>query len=74
MKDSGSYDAGRSHRDFESEMGRLRTQALLSWEKEARALGWYGLQDGMSVLELGSGSSSSICPILWRRQRRCGVS
>jgi ubiquinone/menaquinone biosynthesis C-methylase UbiE len=51
----GSYDAGASHRDFDSEVGRLRAQALLSWEKEARTLYWYGLQDGMSVLELGSG-------------------
>jgi ubiquinone/menaquinone biosynthesis C-methylase UbiE len=27
----------------------------MSWGKEARLLTWFGLQDGMSVLELGSG-------------------
>jgi ubiquinone/menaquinone biosynthesis C-methylase UbiE len=27
----------------------------MAWEKEARTLRWFGLQDGMSVLELGSG-------------------
>jgi SAM-dependent methyltransferase len=40
---------------LDAEVERLRAQALLSWEKEARTLGWFGLQDGMSVLELGSG-------------------
>jgi ubiquinone/menaquinone biosynthesis C-methylase UbiE len=43
------------HRGFDSEVQRLRAQALLGWEKEARTLAWFGLQDGMSVLELGSG-------------------
>ena len=55
MATSGSYDASRAHRGFDSEVERLRAQALLSWEKEARTLAWFGLQDGMSVLELGSG-------------------
>lgn len=36
-------------------MSRLRAQTLLSWEQEQRMLSWYGLQDGMSVLEVGSG-------------------
>lgn len=36
-------------------MSRLRAQTLLSWEQEKRMLSWYGLQDGMSVLEVGSG-------------------
>jgi len=55
MKDSGSYDASASHRDTQAEIERLRVQALLGWEKEARTLAWFGLRDGMSVLELGSG-------------------
>jgi ubiquinone/menaquinone biosynthesis C-methylase UbiE len=55
MAESGSYHASKSHRDAESEVQRLRAQALLTWEKEARTLAWFGLQDGMSVLELGSG-------------------
>jgi ubiquinone/menaquinone biosynthesis C-methylase UbiE len=36
-------------------LNRLRTQVLLSWEQEKRLLSWYGLHDGMSVLEVGSG-------------------
>jgi ubiquinone/menaquinone biosynthesis C-methylase UbiE len=39
----------------DTEMKRLREQALLTWEQEARDLGWFGLRDGMAVLELGSG-------------------
>jgi ubiquinone/menaquinone biosynthesis C-methylase UbiE len=50
---TGSYDLYTLDLDRESE--RLRTQALLTWPKEARNLGWYGLRDGMAALELGSG-------------------
>jgi ubiquinone/menaquinone biosynthesis C-methylase UbiE len=50
---SGSYDLSRF--DPDREMKRLRTQTLLTWRKEARQLTWYGLRDGMAVLELGSG-------------------
>ncbi len=50
-----SYNASTMHRDLDSEVQRLRTQVLLSWEKEARTLGWFGLHDGLSILELGSG-------------------
>lgn len=39
----------------DTEMKRLRDQAMLTWEREARNLGWFGLRDGMAVLELGSG-------------------
>jgi ubiquinone/menaquinone biosynthesis C-methylase UbiE len=46
---------GESHRGVARELDRLRAQALLAWEKEARTLAWFGLEDGMSVLELGSG-------------------
>lgn len=43
------------HRDVDSPVHRLRAHILLSWEKEARTLAWFGLDDGMSVMELGSG-------------------
>lgn len=55
MNTLSSYDPNASHRDYDSEIGRLRAQTLLSWEKEVRTLGWFGLRDGMSVLEFGSG-------------------
>jgi len=48
-----SYDLSRF--DLDREMQRLRTQALRTWPQEARLLQWFGLRDGMAVLELGSG-------------------
>ena len=51
----GSYDPHAAHRDFESEVARLRAQALVTWPKEAARLEGYGLRDGMSVLEIGCG-------------------
>jgi ubiquinone/menaquinone biosynthesis C-methylase UbiE len=51
----GSYKASEIHPDIEKEIGRLRAQALWGWEKESRNLRWFGLRDGMSVLEVGSG-------------------
>ncbi len=55
MPASSSYNASTVHRDLDSEVQRLRTQVRLSWEKEARTLAGFGLLDGLSVLELGSG-------------------
>jgi ubiquinone/menaquinone biosynthesis C-methylase UbiE len=55
MPASGSYNVDYTHRDRNSEIQRLAIQAQLGWEKEARTLAWFGLSDGMSVLELGSG-------------------
>lgn len=55
MTQSTSYEFDKEHRDTSSELKRLQMQTLLSWEREARLLGWLGLQDGMQVLELGSG-------------------
>lgn len=52
---TGSYDVHASHRDAGAEIQRLAAQARLGWEKEARTLFWFGLKDGMSLLELGSG-------------------
>lgn len=55
MSLSNSYAANPEYRGWEDELERLSAQVLLSWEQEARLLNWLGLQDGMSVLELGSG-------------------
>jgi ubiquinone/menaquinone biosynthesis C-methylase UbiE len=49
------YDASTANVDIEAELRRLHTQANLNVEKESRALKWFGLRDGMSLLEAGSG-------------------
>lgn len=51
----GSYKASEMHGNVEKEIQRLRDQALWGWDKESRNLVWFGLKDGMSVLEVGSG-------------------
>jgi ubiquinone/menaquinone biosynthesis C-methylase UbiE len=50
-----SYKASEMHEDVEKEIQRLRDQALWGWDKESRNLAWFGLRDGMSILEIGSG-------------------
>ena len=50
-----SYAAAPRHKDAIAEAERLRAQLLLTWPKEARTLIWFGLRDGMHVVELGSG-------------------
>jgi ubiquinone/menaquinone biosynthesis C-methylase UbiE len=50
-----SYKASEMNDDLDKEIERLRGQALWGWDKEARNLGWFGLRDGMSILEVGSG-------------------
>ncbi|MBD2511825.1 methyltransferase domain-containing protein [Nostoc muscorum FACHB-395] len=55
MISSDSYGAHLGCSAWEAEIERLHSQALLSWEQEARLLNWLGLQNGMSLLELGSG-------------------
>lgn len=55
MSASGSYHLPASDRDAQAEIARLATQARSGWDKEARTLFWFGLKDGLSVLELGSG-------------------
>lgn len=55
MTTPGSYDVSTTHKDLNSEIQRLRTQVLLSWRKEAHKLTCFGLRNGMSILELGSG-------------------
>ncbi|HKP52847.1 MAG TPA: methyltransferase domain-containing protein [Chloroflexia bacterium] len=49
------YKASEMNENIEKEIERLRGQALWAWEKEARNLRWFGLRDGMSILEVGSG-------------------
>jgi ubiquinone/menaquinone biosynthesis C-methylase UbiE len=55
MSATGSYDARASHRTLQAEVDRLAAQAQSGWGKEARTLSWFGLRDGLSILELGSG-------------------
>jgi ubiquinone/menaquinone biosynthesis C-methylase UbiE len=58
MKERNStYNIGNVALGFEEEVERLKVQTMMGWDKEFRNLQWYGLQDGMSVLELGSGPS-----------------
>lgn len=55
MSASGSYNLPASRRDAQAEIDRLASQARSDWDRESRTLSWFGLNDGMSVLELGSG-------------------
>lgn len=52
---TGAYVASDIPGGLDREVARLREQALMSWDREARALQRLGLRDGMSLLELGSG-------------------
>jgi ubiquinone/menaquinone biosynthesis C-methylase UbiE len=49
------YKASDMNDDIEKEIERLRRQALAVWDKEGRNLTWFGLRDGMAILEIGSG-------------------
>lgn len=55
MSESGSYTLRTSQYAAEAELERLATQATSGWHKESRVLSWFGLRDGMTVLEAGSG-------------------
>jgi ubiquinone/menaquinone biosynthesis C-methylase UbiE len=60
MTDTGTgtgmaYEISTIPGGVDRELKRLRDQALMTWDKEARNLQWFGLKDGMTVLELGSG-------------------
>lgn len=52
---NSTYSIRNATLGFQGEVERLKAQAIMGWDKEFRNLKWYGLQDGMSVLELGSG-------------------
>ena len=55
MPAEGSYQVSTYNLELEREIQRLKAQVLLSWEKEARTLKWFGLADRVNVLEAGSG-------------------
>ncbi|WP_152396931.1 class I SAM-dependent methyltransferase [Paenibacillus guangzhouensis] len=56
MKERHStYHVQHASIGIEAEVNRLKTQAQMGWEKEFRNLQWYGLQDGMKVLEVACG-------------------
>jgi ubiquinone/menaquinone biosynthesis C-methylase UbiE len=55
MATESAYDISAIPGGVDRELERLRDQALMSWRREARNLRWWGLQDGMSVLDAGSG-------------------
>jgi hypothetical protein len=56
-----SYKAREMNYDLDKEIDRLRVQALWGWDKESRNLGWFGLRDGMSIVE-SSLSPLTNCP------------
>ena len=55
MSENKAYDVSQEHINLESELHRLHSIANQNWTKEARNLKEFGLTDGMSVLEVGSG-------------------
>src|ERR1044071_2584697 len=55
MAEPKVYDVAKANISLDAEMERLYNQANLNTEKEARNLVAFGLRDGMSVLEVGSG-------------------
>nr|WP_154958868.1 methyltransferase domain-containing protein [Paenibacillus xylanexedens] len=50
-----TYNIQTAVLSFEAELERLKMQAGMGWSKEFRNLAWYGLKNGMRVLEVGSG-------------------
>lgn len=62
-----SYDPEREFRGLESELERLKAQASLSWQSEARVMRRLGVRDGMKVLEVGCGPgfiTRQLCELL----------
>ena len=53
--DTALYNVSTTNSSFEAEIRRLYNQASFSPQKELNILHQFGLKDGMSVLELGSG-------------------
>lgn len=51
----GAYRITEMPGGVDRELVRLREQALLAWAPEARELKYFGLRDGMRVLDVGSG-------------------
>jgi ubiquinone/menaquinone biosynthesis C-methylase UbiE len=57
-----TYDASRNNISLEAEIKRLYYQANMNVRKESRMLKAFGLKDGMSLLEVGSGTG---CVTQW---------
>lgn len=55
MNAKSLYDASKNNISLEAEINRTYYQANMNVEKESRVLRAFGLKDGMSVLEVGSG-------------------
>jgi ubiquinone/menaquinone biosynthesis C-methylase UbiE len=55
MKHRGSYQIRTIASDVEKEIQRLQAQVDLFWEKESKHYVEFGLRDGLSIVELGSG-------------------
>lgn len=55
MDSRSTYNSQTTVLSFQEELERLRIQAVMGWTKEFRNLAWYGLRNGMRVLEVGSG-------------------
>ena len=55
MTNQGSYYITTDSPKLDKECQRLKHQAELTWKKESRNLFWFGLENGMSIVELGSG-------------------
>ncbi|TWT13188.1 class I SAM-dependent methyltransferase [Planomicrobium sp. CPCC 101079] len=50
-----TYKAGNANIGLSAEVQRLKVQVMMGWEKEFRNLQWFGLQNGMHILEVGCG-------------------
>lgn len=55
LETKAPYKASEMNTSLEKEIERLRAQVRWSWDKESRNLNWFGLCDGMLILEVGSG-------------------
>ncbi len=55
MATESAYEISSIPGGVDREVERLRDQALTTWPKEARDLKWWGLRDGMSVIDVGAG-------------------
>lgn len=55
MKQRNSYKIQDFASDLDKEIFRLKAQIELFWEKELKMLRSFGLRDGMSIIECGSG-------------------
>ena len=55
MTDTRSYKIKQFSTDVQGEVDRLRAQVDLFWNKEIRCYKQFGLNDGMTILECGSG-------------------